>query len=106
MPFRLFFLPSYERCLRKLGSREREIAGVILLALQSYFQSGIPLGGGPYVFHSKDRSHRLVFKKLRESIWEASVEGGVRVITRQEKDAHFLVFVGNHDQVRQFLKKN
>ena len=89
-----------------MGSREREIAEVILLALQSYFQSGVPLGGGPYVFHSKDRGYRLVFKKLRESIWEASVEGQLWVLSRLEKDCHFLVFVGNHDQVRQFLKKN
>lgn len=89
-----------------MGSRQREVAALIVQALQHYFQSGAPRAGEPYVYQGAGRSHRLVFKKLRESIWEAYVEGGVRVITRQEKNSHFLVFAGNHDQVRQFLKKN
>ena len=106
MPLELFFLPSYERCLQKLGDRERKIAGLIVSALLSYFQSGTVPSGEPYVFQSEERSHRLVFKKLRESIWEASIEGQVRVLTRFEKNRHYLVFAGNHDQVRQFLKRN
>ncbi|MBI4352790.1 MAG: hypothetical protein HY593_02575, partial [Candidatus Omnitrophica bacterium] len=47
-----------------------------------------------------------VFKKLRDSIWEAYVEKHIRVLTRLEHHRHFLVFVGNHDQVRQFLKEH
>lgn len=106
MPLRLFYLPSYERCLKKLGSREKRIAGLIVSALASYFQSGLPVTGEPYLFHFEGRSYRLVFKKLRGDIWEAYIEGQVRILTRLEKDQHHLVFVGNHDQVRQFLKKN
>ena len=106
MPFQLFFLPSYERCVKKLGSREKKIAELIVSALLSYFESGLPVGGSPYIFQAGQRSYRLVFKKLRDPIWEAYLEGQVRILTRLEKNRHFLAFAGNHDQVNQFLKKN
>lgn len=106
MPFKLFYVPSYERCVKKLGSRERSIAGLIVEAVYQYFQSGIAVSGRPYVANLEGRSYRLVFKKLRGSIWEAYIESRVRVLTRLEKDKHFLVFAGNHDQVEQFLKES
>lgn len=106
MPLELFYLPSYERCLKKLGSRERKTAGLIVSALLYYFNSDLPITGEPYVFESEGRSYRLVFKKLRDQIWEAYLEGRVRALTRFEKNRHYPVFVGNHDQVRQFLRKD
>ncbi len=106
MPLRLFFLPSYDRCLKKLGQRETHVANLVIVGLQGYFGSEFSAGGAPYVFEHGGRSYRLVFKKLRDQIWEAYIEGQVRVLTRFEKSVHYLVFVGNHDQVRQFLKKN
>lgn len=105
MPLRLFYLPSYERCLKQLGHHEEQIAGLVVSALQNYFNSDFPVGSGPYVFEAHGRNYRLVFKKLRGQIWEAYVEGQVRVLTRLEKGSHFLVCVGNHDQVRKFLRK-
>ena len=105
MPFRLFFLPSYERCLKKLGRREKQTAGLVVCALVDYFQSGSPTGK-PHVVKLGERSYRLVFKKLRVQIWEAYIEGQVRILTRLENDKHFLIFVGNHDQIRRFLKEN
>ncbi len=104
MPFELFYLPSYERCLKKMGSQERTVAGLIVSALLKYFQSGLPIGATPYVYQSSGRSYRLVFQKIHDSIWEAYIESRVRILTRLEKNRHFLVFVGNHGQVRQFLK--
>ena len=106
MPFKLFFLPSYGRCVKKLGHREKHIAGLVVSGLVEYFQSGSPITGKPTVVKLEERSYRLVFKKLRGQIWEAYIEGQVRVLTRLEKDKHFLVFAGNHDQVQQFLKEN
>lgn len=106
MPFQLFVLPSYERCLKKLGGREKQIAGIVVSALQSYFEAGPIVTGRPHVVRLGHRSYRLVFKKLRGHIWEAYVEGQVRIVTVLENDKHFLVFAGNHDQVRQFLKES
>ena len=106
MPFRLFFLPSYERCLKKLGAREKHIAGLIVFSLNDYFQSGSSVSSKPHMVEFEKRSYRLVFKKLRGSIWEAYVEGRVRILTVLEKDIHYLAFAGNHDQVQQFLKES
>ncbi len=106
MPFRLLFLPRYERCVKKLGGHQKEIAGLVVSALLDYFESGLPLTGRPHAVRLNQRSYRLVFKKLRGQIWEAYLEGHVRVLTRLEDGKHYLVFAGNHDQVRQFLKEN
>lgn len=103
MPFELSFLSSYIRSFKKLGPREKQIAGLVVLALQSYFKANLPVTGGPYVFQYQGNSYRLVFKKLHDPFWEAYIEGRVRVVTRLEKGCHFLLLVGNHDQVRQFL---
>ncbi len=106
MSFKLLFLPSYLRCLKKLGDRERRAAGIVILALQRYFDSESMASDTPYMFDYQGRHYRLVFKKLQHDIWEAYVEQRTRVVTRFYKDGHYLVFAGSHDQVRQFLKEN
>ena len=106
MPFKLYFLPSYERCVKKLGPREKHVAGLIIEGLYDCFETQTLVTGKAIVVHLEGRNYRLVFKKIRESIWEAYLEGKVRVLTRLEKNIHTLVFVGNHDHVRQFLKEN
>ncbi len=105
MPLKLYCLASYEACLKKLGRHEKEIAGVIIFGLLNYFTTQRIASGSPYVFQYAHRSHRLVFKKLQGFIWEAYVEGDVRILTRFENNSHYLVFAGNHDQVREFLKE-
>lgn len=105
MPFELYYLSSYERCLKRLGNKEKRVAGLIVSALLGYFNSGSHIGDGPYMAHVEGRAYRLVFKKLHGAVWEAYIENQVRVLTRLERNKHFLVFVGNHDQVRQFLKE-
>jgi len=106
VPFQLFTLPSYERCLKKLSAHQRETAGLIVSALTHSFESGLPLTGRPHVIKFAERSYRFIFKRLRGQIWEAYLEGHLRILTRLENNSHYLVFVGNHDQVRQFLKEN
>ncbi len=106
MPFRLYTLPSYERCLKKLSGHHRKIASLILSAMERSFQSELIMTGRPQVIKFEERSYRFIFKKLRGQIWEAYLEGHLRILTRLDGDTHFLVFVGNHDQVRQFLKEN
>ena len=89
-----------------MGDREKRTAGLVVSALLDYFDKGILVTGRPHVVLIGARSYRLIFKKLRGHIWEAYIEGQVRLVTRLEGDRHFLVFAGNHDQVRQFLKEN
>ena len=89
-----------------MGDREKRIAGLVVSALLDYFATGSTMTGAPHVVQIGKRSYRLIFKKLRAHIWEAYIEGQVRLVTYLENDKHFLVFAGNHDQVRQFLKEN
>jgi hypothetical protein len=105
MPLKLFYLPSYERCVKRLGSGQKQIAGLVISALWDYFSLEKSWTGAPHIFNHEGKSHRLIFKKLHENVWEAYVDGKVRVLTRLEKNIHYLVFVGNHDQVKQFLKE-
>ncbi|MBI3251821.1 MAG: hypothetical protein HYZ52_00680 [Candidatus Omnitrophica bacterium] len=105
MPFELYFLPPYGRCLKHLGNKEKRIARLVVSALLEYFHSNSPTGN-PYMIPVGGRAYRLVFKKLDGAVWEAYIENHVRVLTRLDKHRHFLVFAGNHDQVRQFLKEN
>lgn len=104
MPFKLFYLASYMRCLKRLAHKDKHVAGLTIDALQLYLNSESLASDKPYAVNLKGRGYRLVFKKLRPGIWEAYIEGKLRILTQQEKGSHFLVFVGNHDQVRQFLK--
>ena len=106
MSFKLYVLPSYERCAKKLGPRERHMAGLIVEGLHNYFQMESFITGKAIVVNLEERNYRLVFKKLQGAVWEAYLTGKIRVLTRLEKNIHFLVFAGNHDQVRQFLKEN
>ena len=82
------------------------MAGLIVEALYDYFQTESPVTGEAIVVSLEGRSYRLAFKKLRGAIWEAYLKGKVRVLMRLEKNIHYLVFAGNHDQVRQFLKED
>ncbi len=105
MPFELHYLSSYERCLKRLGNKERHVAGLVVTVLFQYFNSGTSALGDPYMVRLDNKTYRLIFKKLQGPIWEAYIENKVRILTRLEKNRHFLVFAGNHDQVRQFLKE-
>ncbi len=105
MPFALYYLSSYERCIKRLGDKERHIAGLVVSALYNYFNSGSSAMSDPYMIQLNKRTYRLVFKKLQGAIWEAYLDNQVRVLTRLEKNKYFLVFAGNHDQVKKFLKE-
>ena len=82
------------------------ITTFIISALLEYFQTGSYGNQESHVVRIGSRNYRLIFKKLRGPIWESYIEGKVRLVTRLENDKHFLVFAGNHDQVKQFLKEN
>lgn len=106
MPFELFSLSSYFRSLEKLGTREKEIVEIIVWGLECYFRSPLLHRGDPYFFDFEGKNYHLVFKKLRHHFWEAYIENKIRVVTRLERNRHVLLLAGNHDQVRQFLRKN
>ncbi len=97
MPLSLYFRPSFQRSLRRLGPEQKRTAGLTLEAIQQYYAGGCDLTAAQRV------APRFFYKQLRKPYYEAGVEHHLRVILRREGDRCIAVLAGNHDQIRQFL---
>jgi mRNA-degrading endonuclease RelE of RelBE toxin-antitoxin system len=84
-------LPSFERSLKKLTPQEKKQAAESLEAFNGMLVSGhFPAGLG--------------FKKINHDKYELRVSIRIRVVMKSEGDTFYLVLVGNHDEVRRYLK--
>ena len=93
----LYYRPSFERSLKRLGYEQRKIAGLILESLIVYYSSGCNLQ------ETQKITPRFFYKQLRKPYYEAGVEGNIRVVIKREDENCIAVLAGNHDQIRQFL---
>ena len=84
-------LPSYERSLKKLDPAVKEKVKVAVNKYVDFFESG-------------QRPHGLGLKRLTRHIWEIRVDLKIRVMFRFEDDLVQWGFVGNHDDIKNFLK--
>jgi mRNA-degrading endonuclease RelE of RelBE toxin-antitoxin system len=89
---RFEFKPSFDRSIKSLPPSEK--ADVKEAALQMIDVL------------SKDRQihHGLGLKRLRGDFWEARKEIRARILFRWTGDLVEFVLVGNHDDVKRFLK--
>jgi mRNA-degrading endonuclease RelE of RelBE toxin-antitoxin system len=84
-------LPSFERTFKRLSDRDRKEARESLERFSGFVASGhVPHGFG--------------FKKVGTGIYEFRVNIRVRVIVKDEDNTYYLVIVGNHDDIRRFLR--
>jgi len=97
MPLYLYYRPSFNRSLERLGYEQKKIVGLILESLTVYYSSGCDL------YEAQKISPRFFYKQLRKPYHEAGVEGTIRVIIRREDEKCIAMLVGNHNQVKQFL---
>lgn len=81
--------PGFERALKRLTESQARATETALSKLVSAF-------GRPH--------EQLGLRKLRSNIFEFRVGLGLRIVFRKEKDALFLLTIGNHDNVRRFLE--
>lgn len=84
-------LPSFERSLKKLTSHEKNLLAQSL----ETFNEFVLLGRAPFGFR---------FKKINHDKYEFRVNIRIRVVVKEEGDVFYLVLVGNHDEVRRYLK--
>ncbi|MBI4777435.1 hypothetical protein HY792_00705 [Candidatus Desantisbacteria bacterium] len=84
-------LSSFERSLRKLPEEIKEKVKEAIFTLMDFFETG-------------KKSHGLGLKKLGKNLWEIRVDIQIRVIFLLEDDIVKWGFVGDHDQIRQFIK--
>ena len=88
---RVLILPSFERSLKKLISQDRRKLSHSLETFNSFLLFG-------------DAPQGLGFKKINHDKYEFRVDIRLRVIVKAENDDYCLVLVGNHNEVRRYLR--
>jgi len=83
-----------------LSDEQRKIVGLILEALDAYYESNGDLNKASAI------APRFFYKQLRKPYYEAGVERNLRVVIRREGEQCLLVLAGNHDQMRRFLAES
>ena len=86
-----FTAPLFRRIFKKLDFQKREEVKRAMSELSAFFDSGI-------------RSEGLGLKRLHGNIWEIRATLKDRILFSFEKDGIFFLIVGNHDEVRKYLK--
>ena len=84
-------LSSYERSLKKLDSGIKNKVKAAVNKYVNFFEGGHRPGG-------------LGLRRLSKHIWEIRVDLKMRVIFRLEGDLVQWGLVGNHDDIKRFLK--
>lgn len=89
---RVVFLRSFDRSMASLPSKESAQARQALERLLDYFNGGPkPIGLG--------------LRKLRGAFWEIRLSLSKRVVFLLERDVAVFVVVGDHGDLRRFLKR-
>ena len=82
---------GFERILRRLGPRERmEVQRHVDALVRAFEADAFPIGMG--------------LKKIDSSLWEFRIDISLRILFQWEKQAVTFLFVGNHNEVRQFVQ--
>ena len=88
---RILILPSFERSVKKLTCQDKDNLGESLEDFNSFLLSGeAPAGFG--------------FKKINHDKYEFRIDIRLRVIVKVDGGDYYLVLVGNHDEVRRYLR--
>ena len=88
----IVILPSFERSVKKLAPQDKKKLALSLEAFNSFVCSG-------------ECPHGLGFKKINHDKFEFRVDIRLRVIVKVDGDTYYLVLVGSHDYVRNYLRR-
>ena len=88
---KISILPSFERSVKRLTPQEKEHLSKSLEIFNNYLITG----QSPYGFR---------FKKINHDKYEFRVDIRLRVVLKEEGNTFYLVFVGDHDEVRTYLR--
>jgi len=86
-----FFKPSFTRCFKKLEQVKQKQAVEAIEALKTVLESGIKLDG-------------LGLKRISNELWEIRSSLKDRIIFTFKKEVVTFVLIGNHDDVKRYLK--
>ena len=85
------YLASYDRSFRHLPPPTQERTVKAIDALLDYFQTG-------------QRPHGLGLKRLHRRYWEIRVGLDTRVLVELGSNRLTVIFVGDHDDIRRWLR--
>lgn len=92
---RIEFKKSFYHTLRYYDQKEQyKIIEVIELLVKFFEKSQIPHGLG------------LKLLKPKRRIWEARAGSNIRIIFRYEKNLLEFALVGNHDDIKRYIKRS
>ena len=82
---------GFEKILRRLHSPERmEVQRHVDALVRAFEADTFPIGLG--------------LKKLGSSLWEFRISLSLRILFRWEKQSVTFLFLGNHNEIQQFMK--
>ena len=82
---------SFDKVFKKLGlNRQEKIIDAISILID--------------FFENRKKTKGLGLKNLRENYWEIRVNVKDRIIFTLEKDKVASIIVGNHDEIKKFLR--
>lgn len=85
-------LKSFERSVRKLSPPDKIQLADSLGQFNNFILTGnMPIGLG--------------FKKIGQDKYEFRAGLRLRIVAKVEGDIYYLVFIGNYDEVRRYLRK-
>lgn len=85
------YLASYDRAFRKLPAATQRQTATAIDRLVDYFLTG-------------QRPHGLGLKRLHKQYWEIRVGLAIRVLFELSRNRLTFIIVGNHDDIRRWLK--
>ena len=89
---KLYVLPSFERAVKKLTPRQKDELAKGLEDFNRYMGTGVePAGFG--------------LRKISPHNYEFRLDIRLRVIIRVDKEAYYLVLVGDHNEVLRYLRE-
>ena len=89
---RIEFKPSFDRSIKALNSRDKDEIKNIIIELIDILSTDGPLREG------------LGLKRLQGPYWEIRKGLNARILFRWQKDLVEFVLVGDHDDIKRFLK--
>jgi mRNA-degrading endonuclease RelE of RelBE toxin-antitoxin system len=85
------FKSSFARCFQKLSSQKQELVYEAIKKLK--------------IFHeTKQISQGLGLKNLRKNFWEIRISLKDRILFSMHDNIISFIMIGNHDEMRRFLK--
>ena len=95
MPLRYLFKPTFQKAFERLDAQKQRLTVKALEAIDEYFKTG-------------KSTHGLGIKKLYDGsqakTFEARVTIDLRIVWIQTKEEAVFALLGNHNDVRRFIK--